>query len=241
MLTKAGRDASVLECGAHWPSHDLSARTLAASGRRPNALHNNCSGKHAGFVCLACARGIDPAGYAQPDHPVMREVVDALAAMTRTTLDATNRAIDGCSIPTHAIPLRALANAFARFGTGEGLPPVRAAAARRIRAAVAKHPHMVAGSGRFDTRLMTSLGARVFSKTGAEGVFCVAIPELGIGIAIKICDGATRAAEVATATLIERFLPDSPQAPGFAALAHPIMRNWNGIIVGEIRAAGALA
>jgi L-asparaginase II len=241
MLAKAGRDLAALECGAHWPSHDLSARTLAAAGRQPNALHNNCSGKHAGFVCAACDSGIDPAGYAQPDHPTMRAAVGALAEMTRTTLDASNRAVDGCSIPTHAIPLRALAAAFARFGSGAGLPPLRAAAAQRIRAAVAAHPHMVAGTGRFDTRLMTALGPRVFSKTGAEGVFCVALPELGVGLAVKIADGTTRAAEVATAALIERFLPDAPQAAGFAGLAHPVLRNWNGIVVGEIGAAGPFA
>jgi len=235
MLAKAGRDASCLECGAHWPTHNVSARTLSASGRQPTALHNNCSGKHAGFICLACDRGIDPAGYVKPDHPTMREVTAALADVTGAVLDESNRAVDGCSIPTYAIPLRALAHGFARFGTGHGLPPARAAAAKRILAAVAAHPHMVAGTGRFDTRLMTALGDRVFSKTGAEGVFCVSLPREGIGIAVKICDGATRASEVATAALVERFLPDAPQAPGFAALAQPILRNWAGVIVGEIR------
>jgi L-asparaginase II len=241
MLAKAGQEASCLECGAHWPLNDISARTLSATGRQPGALHNNCSGKHAGFVCLACDRGIDPAGYARPDHPIMREVFDAVAQMTGAMLDETNRAVDGCSIPTHAIPLRNLAAGFARFGSGVGLEPRRASAARRIRAAVAAHPHMVAGTGRFDTRLMSALGARVFSKTGAEGVFCVSLPEQGIGIAVKICDGATRAAEVAAAVLVERFLPDALQTAGFAALAQPILRNWNGAIVGEIRAAGPLA
>ena len=241
MLAKAGREINCLECGAHWPLDDISARTLAGSGRHPSDVHNNCSGKHAGFICIACDRGIDPAGYVEPGHPVMREAVSALAEITGVTLDDSNRGIDGCSIPTHAIPLRALAHGFARFGSGAGLAPARASAASRIRQAVATHPHMVAGTGRFDTRLMSALGARVFSKTGAEGVFCVALPEQGIGIAVKIDDGASRAAEVATASLIERFLPDAPQEAGFAALAQPILRNWNGRITGEIRAVGRLS
>lgn len=241
MLRKAGRDESCLECGAHWPLGEAAARALAAAGGAPGALHNNCSGKHAGFICLACDRGENPAGYVGPDHPTMREVTDALAAVTGARLGAENRAVDGCSIPTYAIPLRALAHGFARFGAGR-LAPARAAAAARIRAAVAANPMMVAGTGRFDTRLMGALGARVFSKTGAEGVFCVALPELGLGIALKCADGAGRAAEAATAALIGRFLPAAgAEAAILAELASPVLRNWNGIEVGAIRPAAALA
>lgn len=242
MLRKAGRGAACLECGAHWPMGEDASRALAAAGGTPNALHNNCSGKHAGFVCLACDRGEDPAGYVRPDHPTMREVTAALADVTGAKLDESNRAVDGCSIPTYATPLRALALGFARFGTGQGMAPARAEAARRIRAAVAAHPHMVAGTGRFDTKLMTALGARVFSKTGAEGVFCVAMPELGLGIALKCDDGAGRAAEVATAALVARFLrPEGAAGEAVAALARPALRNWNGIHVGDVGPAGPLA
>jgi L-asparaginase II len=238
MLHKAGRDASCLECGAHWPKYEPSAHRLVREGVQPSALHNNCSGKHAGFICLACDQGIDPKDYVQPDHAAMRQVTAALAETTSTRLDAGNRAIDGCSIPTFAIPLQALALAFARFGCGVGLSADRAAAALRLRRAVAAHPFMVAGTDRFDTRLMGALGTRVFSKTGAEGVFCAALPELGLGLAVKCRDGAGRAAEVATAALIDRFL--KPQLPEFTALLRPELRNWNGIKVGELRPAGAL-
>jgi L-asparaginase II len=117
----------------------------------------------------------------------------------------------------------------------------RAQAAQRIRAAVAANPLLVAGTGRFDARLMTALGPRVFSKTGAEGVFCVALPELGLGIAVKCDDGAGRAAEVATAALIARFLPTNGEArTALDALAAPKLLNWNGIHVGDIRPTGAL-
>jgi L-asparaginase II len=241
MLAKAGRDVACLECGTHWPINEAAARALAAAGRQPSALHNNCSGKHSGFVCLACASGDDPKGYVRPEHPTMRAVTAALAEMTGVTLDARNRATDGCSIPTYAIPLSALALAFARFGAGRGMDATRAQAAQRIRVAVAANPLLVAGTGRFDAKLMTALGARAFSKTGAEGVFCVALPELGLGIAVKCDDGAGRAAEVATAAMIARFLPTNGEArTALDALAAPKLLNWNGIHVGDIRPTGAL-
>ena len=238
MLARVGRSAEVLECGVHWPYYDAAARALAASGQQPTALHNNCSGKHAGFVCLACDAGHDPAGYVSPEHPTMRVVTAALSDMTNTMLDERNRAVDGCSIPTFAIPLRALAQAFARFGSGEGLAPDRAAAAATLRRAVAAHPYLVAGTGRFDTELMRRAGDAVFSKTGAEGVFCVALPSLGLGVALKCDDGAGRAAEVVTAVMVRRLLPHLAEA--LAPLANPVLRNWRGIDVGRLRAAPAL-
>lgn len=242
MLRKAGRDESSLECGVHWPAGADAAYALAAAGERPSALHNNCSGKHSGFVCTACGIGADPAGYVAPDHPVMRAVTSALAEVTGATLDPSDRATDGCSIPAFAIALRNLARGFARFGTGHGFGPARATAARRIRDAVAAHPFMVAGTGRFDTELMEAFGARVFVKTGAEGVHCGALPELGLGFAIKCDDGAGRAAQAITAALVQHFLGpvNDAAARTLDRLARPELRNWNGIRVGELRPAGSL-
>jgi L-asparaginase II len=240
-LRAAGRDAGCLECGSHWPSHAEATRALAATGSQPSALHNNCSGKHAGFVCLACGLDADPRGYVQPEHLVQREVKAALEAVTSHVLPQGSHGIDGCSIPTYAIPLRALALGFARIGTGHGLPPARAAAAHRLRQAVAAHPFLVAGTGRFDTAVMEALSERVFVKVGAEGVFCAALPELGMGIALKCGDGATRAAEVAIAALLRHLLPrDEAAERVLAPLEHPVLRNWNGIEVGSLRPAEAL-
>ncbi len=241
MLAKAGRDMSCLECGAHWPMGEKAARALAASGGKPTALHNNCSGKHAGFICLACGLDEEPEGYIQPGHAVQRAIAGAMEEMTGAAHGADSMGIDGCSIPTYAIPLTALARGFARFATGAGLGRERARAATRIRLAVAAHPHMVAGAGRFDTRIMQALGARIFTKTGAEGVFCAAIPELGLGVALKCDDGGTRAAEVAMAALVAKFLPLSEEEQrALAPLLSPSLRNWNGIEVGRVRPAGAL-
>jgi len=243
MLAKAGLDVDALECGAHWPALESAAHALAASQQVPSALHNNCSGKHAGFACLACALHDGPdrrgyfRGYVQPEHPLMREVDAALHAATGCDLATAPRGIDGCSIPTYALPLPALALAYARLGTGLGLSAGHARAAARLRAAVAAAPFMVGGSGRFDTLLMQRLGARVFCKVGAEGVYGVALPEQGLGIAVKIDDGSSsRAAEVVVAAAIQALLPLDDALTTFVhGLSEPVLRNWNGREVGALR------
>jgi L-asparaginase II len=241
MLAKAGRDVGALECGAHWPTNAAAARALAQTGARPSALHNNCSGKHAGFICLSCGIGADPRGYVGADHIVQREVKAALEGLTGASLDADRCGTDGCSIPTYAVPLRALALGFARFGSGAGMASARAAAAARLRAAVAAHPFMVAGTGRFDTAVMSLLGARVFTKTGAEGVFCASFPDLGLGAALKCDDGAARAAEVIMACVIGGSLALPPrEEQSLSTFMRPVLRNWNGIDTGRLLPSKAL-
>lgn len=252
MLARAGRDETCLECGAHWPmlnqrareakgpNGDRALQALVAAGLKPSALHNNCSGKHAGFVCLAIATGHDPKGYIQPEHPTMREITAALQAMTGYNLSDATPGVDGCSIPTFAIPLRSLAAGFAKFASGTGLSPARAEAVERLRKAVAASPFHVAGTGRFDTVVMETLRERAFIKTGAEGVYCGALPELGLGIALKIDDGATRASEIAMAALLTRFLALGSEAKVVTERLDHRMANWNGIEVGRMRPVAAL-
>ena len=245
MLAKVGLDETVLECGVHWPYDEASAHALAAAGAAPSALHNNCSGKHAGFVCLGCMlagaqerRGF-LAGYVRPEHALMREVTAAIEATTGCDLSRAPRGTDGCSIPTYAIPLRQLAHAFARAATGAGLSAGRAAAAARLRSAVARAPFMVSGSRRFDSRVMQALGERVFCKVGAEGMYCAALPQAGLGVAIKVDDGNnSRACEVAMAALIEAFVPlraDSEREL-LAGLSNLPLRNRRGLEVGRLAA-----
>ena len=235
MLAKAGLDVSALRCGAHWPIAQPALIALARTGE-PSALHNNCSGKHAGFLCVAGAKGIDHADYWRPQHPVQREVRAVLEDFTGTVLGDDCRAIDGCSVPTWAIPLHNLARAFAKFGTGRGLAPERARAAARLRAACTQKPWHVAGTGRFCTEVMQLFGARVFVKTGAEGVYCGALPELGLGIALKCDDGAGRASQAVMAAVIARFLPlGDAERVALARFVHPTLRNWNGFEVGALR------
>ena len=244
LLAKAGLDLDALECGTHWPYRETVQREMAAAGRTPSALTNNCSGKHAGFLGLACqlCNGVDlrrfAKGYVSPDHEVMRAVTAAVQAATGCDLAQAPRGTDGCSIPTFAIPLANLAQSFARVATGARLSAEHADAAWRLRSAVARHPFLVAGTGRFDTRVMERLGERVFCKVGAEGVYCAALPERGLGVAIKIDDGNNaRAAEVAMAAAIEACVTlDDGEAGFMRDFSDVTLKNWNGIEVGALRA-----
>jgi L-asparaginase II len=251
VLGKLGLDASALECGSHWPYLDTATRALLKRDEAPSALHNNCSGKHSGFVCLGChlsgAQAADErrrfvSGYIASDHRVMREVSAALAAATDTPLDQAAMGTDGCSIPTYAIPLRQLALGFARVAAGTGLAPDHQAAALRLRQAIARAPFMVAGTGRFDTDVMQRLGARVCCKVGAEGVYCAALPEQGLGVAIKCDDGNNaRACEVVMAAVIEALVRlDDAERRYIEAKSALRLTNWRGIEVGSLQASAGL-
>jgi L-asparaginase II len=240
MLTKAGLDPSDLRCGAHWPIAQAAAAAVARSGA-PSPLHNNCSGKHAGFLCVARALGADPADYWRPEHPVQRLVRSVLEDFTGATLGEACCAIDGCSVPTWAVPLHNLGQALATFGAGRGISAERARAAARLRHACAKAPWYVAGTGRFCTDIMQLFGERVFVKTGAEGVYCAALPHQGLGVAVKCDDGASRAAQAIMTALIARFLPlTASERVAFSRFLEPTLRNWNGFEVGQIRITQAL-
>jgi L-asparaginase II len=242
MLHRAGLDANALECGTHWPTHAASAHALARTGSAPSALHNNCSGKHAGFLCVACAAGVDHHGYVGAAHPVQRDMKAAIEGLADAGLSDDQCGIDGCAIPTYAVPLTALAHAFARFGTGRGLAPERATAAARLRAAMAAQPYYVAGIGGFCTDVMTAFGARVLVKIGAEGVFCGALPEQGLGVALKCDDGGKRAVEVIMAATIARFLPlRADERATLDRFVRPTLHNWNDAAVGSLRPTAALA
>jgi L-asparaginase II len=235
MLAAAGLDALALKCGAHWPLHQPSAQALARSGAVATALHNNCSGKHAGFLCVACAINADRGSYVEPSHPVQRQVKAVLENLGGAVISDDVCAIDGCSVPTWAMPLDTIARAFARFGSGQGLGPARAKAAARLCAAVAEKPWHVAGTGRFCTEITQALGGKLFVKTGAEGVFCAALPAHGLGIAVKCDDGAGRAAEVMMAATIARYMTAPADRAALERFVRPPLRNWNGTAVGEIR------
>jgi L-asparaginase II len=241
MLAEAGRGEADLECGVQIPSSSAAAAALVRAGSEPGPLHNNCSGKHAGFICLACHRGLDPKDYVLPDHPAQQEITATLAEMTGVSLGPEVRGVDGCSIPTHAIPIDRLALAFARFITGDGLPPGRSEAARRLREACMAEPFMVAGTERFCTDVMAALPGRVFVKTGAEGVFCAGFPELGLGVALKCDDGGTRASETMMAAVIDALVPmNGAERAGLADRLSPVILSRRGVRVGSVRPVAGL-
>jgi L-asparaginase II len=238
MLAAAGRGEGDLECGGHPPMDRAAADALVRAGEHWGRIHDNCSGKHSGFICLACGMGADPAGYVKPGHPAQRAIAAALAEVTGAALGTP--AVDGCSIPAYAIPLDKLAQAFAKMATGEGLAPQRAAAARRLIDAVTAEPFMVAGTGRFDTEVLTAFGKRVFVKGGAEGVICAALPELGLGVAIKADDGAGRATEPLLSAVIAALLEVNETERAALRLSITI-DDRKGVRVGEIRPVEGLA
>jgi L-asparaginase II len=236
MLKAAGLTPAALACGAHPPSHAPSAAALAKAGQAPEPIHNNCSGKHAGFLAVARHLGLPTERYVASGHPVQAIVRETLAAVTGAPHKAESCGTDGCSIPTYPVPLAALARGFARFATGAGLSPERAAAARRLHEAAVAEPWFIAGSGRFCSEAIKALQGAALVKTGAEGMFCGCVPSLGLGIALKCEDGAGRAAECAMAAILARLLPE--HVGTLSAWADRPLANWNGIVVGRVRAVG---
>jgi L-asparaginase II len=240
-LARIDCDASCLACGAHAPMGEAAARMLLLDARGPSRLHNNCSGKHAGFLTLARHLGVDPAGYERPDHPVQRQALAAIAEMAGLDAASMVIAIDGCAAPAVAFPLRALATAIARIADPSKLAPARAAAARRLDAAVKAHPTLVAGAGRACTAIIAASGGAVSVKTGAEGVYVAVLSGLGLGIALKIDDGAGRAAEATIATLLAELGLVPPEHPDITALVDAPILNTQGQPVGARRLASWLA
>jgi len=242
MLAKAGLDRSALECGAHWPSSHDATIALARAGGSPNALHNNCSGKHSGFLCTCVHAGVAHRGYVKAGHALQEMVRDAMQSVTGAAHDVDHCGIDGCSIPTYAVPLTSFALGFARMATGRGFAPQRAKAAKRLLDACMAEPFLVAGTGRADVPLMQAAPGRIFVKVGAEGVYCAAIPELGLGIALKCDDGAGRAAEVMIAAVLAKLLKaDEALAANLLEQANPPIESRIGAKVGSLRPTAALS
>lgn len=240
-LAHIGLGPNDLECGAHRPADPDAADALVRSGLPPAALHNNCSGKHAGFLTSARFFGEATKGYIAPDHPSQRRWIALVAAMAGIDLAAAPRGTDGCGIPVVGLPLSGLARAMARMADPVGLPPVRAAAAVRLLDAMAAEPLMVSGKDGFATALLRAAGASVCAKPGAEGIYAAALRQRGLGIALKIEDGAGRAAEVALGTILVRLgALDAAALEAMRARFEPPIRNVAGAVVGALRPTAAL-
>lgn len=241
-LNRLGYGPDDLECGAHPPTDRGTREALSREGRAPSTLHNNCSGKHAGFLTVCRHLGLPSPGYIRADHAVQELVRDALAELTGSSLDDAARGVDGCGIPVFSIPLRGLAAAMAKFADPEGLDDATADAIRTIRSAMTAHPHLVDGRDRFCTRVMETLAPNVLVKTGAEGTCCAAVLNQGLGIALKIDDGASRASEVAVGAIL-RLLGalDAARFPALRSELEPDILNVTGLRVGVIKVSSTLA
>lgn len=235
-LHRLGLGCEDLECGTHLPTYQPAATLLLRSGGSASALHNNCSGKHAGFLATAMHLAEPTHGYSHADHPVQQRVRQTLENMSGEKLTDAPTGIDGCGIPVVGLSLRATANAMAKLGSPHGLAAKTARACERIVQAMASQPFMVAGTDRFCTEIMRVTGSDAIIKTGAEGFYAAVLPNKGLGIALKIDDGAARAAEVAMGAVLrhlETFGDSALQA--LAEQLEPPVRNWAGAIVGHLR------
>ena len=234
-LGKIGLGEGDLECGTHAPRLPQTVEALIRANAVPTAAFNNCSGKHSGFLTTAVHYGEPTRGYITYDHPVQRRLRDVMSDLCGADAHAFPHGTDGCGIPTLVTPLRSLARAMASMADPSRLSNRHAEAATRIRTAMNAEPFMVAGTGRFCTRINGDLAGVAQVKTGAEGVFCAMLPTLGLGVAIKMWDGAGRAAEVAMAALLDHLgvMP----AAGRDEVLHPAIRNVVGLLVGEMRPA----
>ena len=235
MLEKAGVNEADYECGSHWPYDHKALRALIAEGGAPRDIHNNCSGKHAGMLAAAKALSAPTKAYSTIDHPLQQAIAKAMGEMCEIDLHKATWAIDGCSVPTWAIPLQNLARGFQKFASGEGLSEARKNACQRLINAAKNHPFMVAGSDRFCTNLMQAL-PRAFLKDGAEGMFCASIPHAGLGVAIKCEDGAHRAAEIACAGVLSLLdVWNEAERKVLENFMREPIKSRKGVIVGEVR------
>jgi L-asparaginase II len=234
ILAKAKLKEGALACGPHPPMHAATADAMKAAGEAPTRIHNNCSGKHAGMLAHAVQQHWVTNGYHRATHPVQQRILTTVAAWMGVATGTIEQAIDGCGLPTFAMPLDAVAEGCARFAAAaaDGQP-----APSRIVAAMVSHPEYVAGTDRLDTALMRVAEGRLFAKVGAEGFYCAGIPAMRLGVAIKVEDGAWRAVEPALlATLRAIDAIGANELNLLDRFAQPLITNTRNETVGVIRA-----
>jgi L-asparaginase II len=238
-LSRIGCGESDLACGAHPVRYEPVWEEMVRRGEKPTRIHNNCSGKHTGFLTVARHWDIATAGYEHHDHPVQQAVEKTLLELSGLS-GALPWGVDGCAAPNFALPLSGFARALAKMADPKGLSDTRAKASRRIVHAMTEHPELVSGTGRVCATFMRAAGKRAAVKTGAEGFFAGIVPEMGLGIALKIDDGAGRGAETAMAAILAKLKLIDERGPAGEILRAPVT-NTRGKVVGERRPAPALA
>ncbi|WP_106745496.1 asparaginase [Yoonia maritima] len=237
-LKDLGMTDADFRCGPQVPGDKPARDALIRADEQPCQIHNNCSGKHAGFLTLNKHLG-GGADYEKIDHPVQQAGKAAFEETTQET--SPTYGIDGCSAPNHASTVHGLARAMAFFASAHDRSDLRSTSAVKLRDAMMAYPELVAGETRACTDLMRAMDGRVAIKTGADGVFVAIIPEKRLGVALKIRDGATRASECVIATILVNLGVLHAKHPAAIARMSPVLKNWRGIEVGQVRPAAVLA
>ena len=231
LLASAGVPEGALQCGAHWPIYEPAADALRREMPAPLVVHNNCSGKHAGM--LAAGRAIDASltDYLQPDHPVQTRIRDVIVEFTGVPPGSLALGIDGCSAPNAAVPLAAMARAYAALLRSTDPQ------AQSIIEAMTGFPFVVGGTDRFDTSLMGVSEGRLLAKGGAAGVHCTGDRRSGWALAVKLESGdGAQVATAVMAALTQLGWLDARQAAALDRFARPSLRNRRGLEVGKVRA-----
>jgi L-asparaginase II len=226
LLAKAGVPEEALGCGPQLPSDEPTARRLLASGGVPLPIHNNCSGKHAAMLATCAVMGWPLDGYMDPRHPCQRAVTAAMSEQFDVDLSQVPHGIDGCGVTTYGTTLLALARAFASASADPAF--------RRNQDAMAAHPFLVAGTGRFDTALLGAAGSRLTAKIGGAAVWAAVVRPAGPGIAIKLESGSFEAVPVIATAVLQRLgLLDADLPEALQPFALLPLRNWAATTVGE--------
>lgn len=236
-LNDLSLDDDAFRCGPQWPS-DLPARNgLVKTDASPCRYHNNCSGKHSGFLTMVQANGWGPE-YVDIDHPLQAGIQSTFEDLCEQ--ESPGWGIDGCSAPNHAMSIRGVAHAMAKFAAAKDTT-ARGAAMIRLRNATMAHPDLVANVDRACTHLMQAGKGKVSVKTGAEGFFIAIIPGQKLGVALKIMDGGTRASECAMAAILCRLGVLDPKDPLVRRYVNPDLKNFAGLVTGDMRPSSHLA
>ncbi len=236
LLERVGLTTDALECGPQISTNEQVKLETVRGGGEASRLRNNCSGKHAGFLTTAVHMGEHTAGYIGREHPVQQRIFQTISEMCEIDVAAAPEGIDGCSIPALALPLTSLAHGMAKLAAPAGLGAVREAACKRVVQAIASEPFMMAGSGRFCTAVNGAMRGKAVVKTGAEGVMMAAAPMLGLGIALKIDDGAGRANGVAMAAVLRKLgVLDDAATVAVADYVRPPVYDLNNRLIGHVR------
>lgn len=239
MLAKAGLEERHLNCGTHVPKHTESWRELVREGKELTPVYSNCSGKHAGMLATAVHMKEDVSTYHLPEHPVQQRILQVISRFCEVPVERIETGIDGCGVPVHRLPLSSIALGFARLAAPDAVEvKTDAATVRRITGAMTAHPDMVAGARRLDTDLMRAFRGRLVAKSGAEAVQCIGDLERGIGIAIKVEDGGTRALAAAVMSVLRQLgIGDEEVFAQLQSYEHPVVENMHGHPVGRIETA----
>lgn len=224
-------------CGPQWPE-DIPARNgLIKADATPCKYHNNCSGKHCGFLTMNKANGWGP-DYVAIDHPLQVGIKQVVEELTQET--SPRWGIDGCSAPNHASSILGIGRAMATFASADD-STTRGSAMVRLRNAMMAYPELVSNTDRACNALMRAAKGKAAVKTGAEGFFIAILPELKLGVALKIIDGTTRASECAMASILCKLGVLDANDPAVKAYRNPDLKNFAGLVTGDMRPSVALA